>query len=122
MQHLHGVLRSSSNNEKGIGFTALGDLAQSLGTGYGIAGLTSHLAPLAVAMKEVLGKRKKPNQGCTEAIIAAGKIAQHIGACSILIVHHADAGPLNCFTQLRALPVLHDPGNSIISIMRTPVH
>eukprot|EP00959_Pyramimonas_sp_CCMP1952_P166415 3478355-Pyramimonas_sp.AAC.1 len=81
MQHLHSVLRSNSINEKGIGFSALGELSQSLGTGYGIAGLTAHLAPVAAAMKEVLGKRKKPNPGGTEAIIAAGQLAQHIGWC-----------------------------------------
>jgi hypothetical protein len=93
MHHLNTVLRVAApfdrsnvfaNNtplERGIVFAALGNLAKSMASPTGVAGLTPHLQTVAAAMKEIFLKRKKGGiSGCTEAIVCAGQLAQYLGA------------------------------------------
>jgi hypothetical protein len=94
MQHLHTVLRLAApfdrSNvfslttplERGIAFAALGNLAKSMTSPAGVAGLTPHLQMVAAAMKEMFIKSKKGagvQPGCTEAVVCAGQLAQYLG-------------------------------------------
>ena len=72
---LQAVLKCASH-ERAIGFAALGLMSKWMTSTRGVAGLTPHLQPVLVAMKDVFAKRKKTTLGCTEAIVCAGQLAQ----------------------------------------------